>query len=160
MLTGILCEKLTVQLIYPSQIKMLGLFLSVLVGTTVVENNINDVVPTETINIQHTWFSSSDERQLMVQKAYDIGGLDFVLMLECENGNRNPSAVWDSWRSHGLCQMNTRWHKLPQEYYTSWEYQIEYCYKKWSTWTKFYGPNRKIKGQTCKNYVKNRFIIS
>lgn len=108
--------------------------------------------------IQHVWYSLDNERQAMVHKAYELGWLDFVLMIECESWF-NPKARWDSWRAYGLCQMNTRWHDLPQQYYNDREYQIEYCYNKWINWTKFYGPNRKIKGQLCKDYVLDRFII-
>lgn len=117
------------------------------------------VAQTPTPVIQHTGYSSWDNRQLMVQRAYELGGLDFVLMLECESGF-NPYAKWDSGRSHGLCQMNTRRHELPQEYFDSWEYQIEYCYTKRKWWTKFYGPNRKIKWVKCSTAVRDRFIIN
>ena len=111
-----------------------------------------------TQHIQHLWFSSDNERQLMVQKAYDLWGLDFVTMLECESGF-NPLAIGDSWRSYGLCQMNSRWHKITDEYKNSWEVQIETCYQKRKGWTKFYWPNRKIKGQLCKDYVLDRFVV-
>lgn len=111
-----------------------------------------------TQHIYHSGFSSEDQRQAMIQKAYDLWGMDFVTMIECESWF-NPKARGDSWRSVGLCQMNTRWHKLPQDYYDSWEYQIDYCYQKRKGWTKFYWPNRRINGQLCKDYVKNRFIF-
>ena len=111
-----------------------------------------------TEQIEHVWYSSDDYRQAIVQRAYEIWGMDFVIMLECESWF-NPYARWDSGRAYGLCQMNTRWHKLPQEYHDSWEYQVEYCYQKWIGGTKFYWPNRKINNQTCKNYVLDRFII-
>lgn len=111
-----------------------------------------------TNQIEHIGYSPDDERQEMVQKAYDLWGLDFVTMIECESGF-NPKARGDSWRSYGLCQMNSRWHKIPQEYYNSWEYQIDYCYQKRKGWTKFYWPQRKIHGQACKDYVKSRFIF-
>lgn len=136
----------------------------VLLGTTVVEcpwlpldYGLPNKVSTD--YIEHTWFSSEDQRQLMVDKAYELWGLDFVLMLECENGNWSIKQVGDWGHSFGLCQMNNRRHNIPKEYYNSREYQIDYCYQKWSSWTKFYGPNRKINGQTCKNYVRDRFII-
>lgn len=140
------------------------LMWAVLSGSTVIEYgkqplDMGLVEQSTTPHIRHLWYSSDNERQAMVQRAYDLGWLDFVLMIECESWF-NPKARWDSWRAYGLCQMNNRWHKIPQEYFTSWKYQVEYCYKKWSTGTKFYGPDRKVKGQTCKNYVKNRFIIS
>lgn len=117
------------------------------------------VEQTTTQKIYHLWFSSWDNRQLMVQKAYDLWDLDFVTMIECESWF-NPKARWDSWKSYGLCQMNSRWHKIPQEYYNSWEYQIDYCYQKRKGWTKFYWPQRKIHGHACKDYVKSRFIIN
>lgn len=111
------------------------------------------------VQILHTWFATWDDRQSMVQRAYDLWWLDFVLMIECENWGWNPKAKWDSWRSYGLCQMNTRWHKLSQEYYNSWEYQIEYCYQKRKGWTRYYWPDRIIKWMKCKDYVKDRFIF-
>jgi hypothetical protein len=108
--------------------------------------------------IQHTWYDPNDPRQLMVQRAYEIGGLDFVLMIECESWF-NPQARWDSWRAYGLCQLNNRWHKVSDEYKNSWEIQIDTCYQKWISWTKFYWPNRIIKWVKCKDYVKSRFIF-
>lgn len=111
-----------------------------------------------TQHIYHSVFSSGDQRQAMIQKAYDLWWMDFVTMIECESWF-NPKAKWDSGKSYGLCQINSRWHKIPKEYYDSWEYQIDYCYQKWKGWTKFYGPNRRINGQLCRDYVKNRFII-
>ena len=109
--------------------------------------------------IQHTGYAPDDERQKMVQYAYKLWWVDFVLMLECESWS-NPYAVWDSWRSYGLCQINTRWHSLPDEYKTSWQTQVEYCYQKWKWWTRFYWPQRKVRWVKCSTYVKNRFIIN
>lgn len=120
-----------------------------------------DYSPVEQVStqqIEHSGYSSWDRRQALIQKAYDLGWIDFVLMVECESG-WNPRAKWDSWRSYGLCQMNSRWHNIPNEYYESAEYQVDYCYNKRKGWTKFYWPQRKIKGQTCSDYVKSRFII-
>ena len=113
-------------------------------------------LPTPTI--QHVWFSSDDERQLMVQKAYDLWWMDFVIMIECESWF-NPKAIGDSWRAYGLCQMNNRWHKVSEEYKNSWEVQIDTCYQKWKSWTKFRWPTRRINGQLCKDYVLDRFIV-
>ena len=109
-------------------------------------------------HIQHTGYSSDDQRQLMVQKAYELGWMDFVLMIECESWF-NPRANGDSGRAYGLCQMNSRWHNISELYKNSWEEQVKVCYEKWSTWTRFYWPNRKINGQACKDYVRNRFIF-
>ena len=96
----------------------------------------------------------------MVQYAYKLWGMDFVTMIECENWNWNIKAIWDGGHAFGLCQMNTNYHKLPEWYKDIWQVQVEYCYKKWSTGTKFYWPSRKIKGQTCSNYVLDRFEIN
>ena len=136
---------------------------AVLSGSTVIEygkqpldTELIDKLPTPTI--QHLWFSLDDQRQLMVQKAYEIWGLDFVIMIECESWF-NPNARWDSWRAYGLCQLNNRRHKVSDEYKNSWEVQIDTCYQKWKSWTKFYWPTRRINGQFCKDYVLDRFII-
>ena len=108
--------------------------------------------------IQHVWYSSDDYRQAIVQRAYELWWMDFVIMIECESAF-NPKAIWDSWRAYGLCQLNNRWHKVSDEYKNSWEVQIDTCYQKRKGWTKFYWPNRRINGQLCKDYVKNRFIF-
>jgi len=110
--------------------------------------------------IQHTGFSSGDTKQVIIQRAYEKWWLDFVIMIECENWNWDIKAKWDGGHSYGLCQMNDRWHKIPEEYFNSWEYQIEYCYGKWKGWTKFYWPDRIINGRKCKDLVKDRFIIN
>lgn len=112
-----------------------------------------------TIPIVHKWFDTSDIRQKYVQYAYKLWGIDFVTMLECENGNWDIKAVWDSWKAYWLCQMNTNYHKLPEWYKDTWQIQIEYCYQKWSTWTRFYWPTRIIKWHRCSNYVLDRFIL-
>lgn len=156
----------TLRMIYLFSVIMdfLALILgAVMSGGVVVEYgkqplDIDLVEQVSTVHIHHRWFSSDSPRQLMIQKSYDLWGLEFVTMLECESGF-NPNAVWDSGRSYGLCQMNTRWHDLPAEYYSDWEYQVEYCYRKWSTWTKFYWPNRMVNGRRCKDAVIDRFVI-
>lgn len=112
-----------------------------------------------TIPIVHKWFDTSDIRQKYVQYAYKLWGMDFVTMLECENGNWNIKAIWDGWHAFWLCQMNTNYHKLPEWYKDTWQIQIEYCYQKRSTWTRFYWPTRIIKWQRCSNYVLDRFIL-
>lgn len=143
---------------------LLALILgAVLSGSTVVEYGKQPldeglVEQVSTQHIHHTGFSSGDERQAMVQKAYDLWWMDFVLMIECESWF-NPKARWDSWRAYGLCQLNNRWHKVSDEYKNSWEVQIDTCYQKRKGWTKFYWPTRKIKGQLCKDYVLDRFVV-
>ena len=113
-----------------------------------------------TVPIVHKWFGADDLRQKMVQYAYKLGWIDFVTMMECENWQRKLDAVWDGWKAYGLCQINTRYHSLPDGYLDTWQIQVEYCYQKRSTHTVFYWPNRRIKWQKCKDYVLDRFIIN
>lgn len=109
--------------------------------------------------ITHDWFIPEDEKQKAVQYAYKLWGMDLVSIMECENGNRDVNAVWDNWHAFGLCQMNDRFHKIPQEYFWDWRVQVEYCYQKRKQWTKFYWPSRLIKWQRCSEYIKKRFTI-
>lgn len=95
----------------------------------------------------------------MVQKAFEVGGLPLVQLIECENWRRDPFAVWDSWHAFWLCQINDHYHKIPQEYREDWWFQIELCNEKLKGWTKFYWPKRQINGQNCKDYVMNRFTF-
>ena len=146
---------------------LFGILCGVLLGSTVQWNYLDSDIQVGSTNtplyvgtVRHSWFSPEDNRQLIVNRAYELWGIDFVLMLECENGNRNPKAVWDGGHSYGLCQMNNRWHNIPSEYYNDWKFQLEYCYKKWNTWTKFYWPSRNIHGTKCSTYVRDRFILS
>lgn len=121
-----------------------------------VENDINI---NYTGDIIHKGFKEDDEKQKMVKYAYKLGWLDFVKLIECENGNWNIKAVGDSGKAFGLCQMNVNYHKLPEWYKDNWVVQVEFCYKKRKWGTKFYWPSRIIKGQKCANYVSNRFVI-
>lgn len=135
----------------------------VTLGSTVIKPldygfDYSPVAQESTQQIEHVWYSSDDYRQAIVQRAYELWWMDFVIMIECESWF-NPNARWDSWRAYGLCQMNNRWHKVSDEYKNSWEIQIDTCYQKWKGWTKFYGPQRIIKWQKCYNYVSDRFII-
>ena len=146
-------------------ISLIAFLWTVLLGVTVAEINLNDAPSTELNNvpievIHHSGFSFEDERQRIIQQAYDLGGMEFVLMLECENWNWNPNVVGDRGHAFWLCQMNDRYHNIPKEYYGNREFQLEYCYKKRSTGTRFYGPQRKIKGTQCRDYVRNRFTIN
>ena len=117
-------------------------------------------VPIE--HIQHTGYSSDDQRQLMVQKAYELGWMDFVLMIECENGNWNPYAV-SSTNDYGICQLNYRYNKgfIDSDEFKDVNKQLEYCYNKRRINPKlWYWPDRKIKWVKCSKYVLDRFIIT
>ena len=135
----------------------------IITGTNLVQYwnqplDIDIVEQVSTQTIHHSGFSDEDQRQLMVQKAYELGWMDFVLMIECESWF-NPKARGDSGRAYWLCQMNSRWHDVSELYMNSWEEQIRVCYNKWSTHTRFYWPDRIINWMKCKEYVRNRFIF-
>ena len=110
--------------------------------------------------IMHSGFSIDDPRQRMVAEAYDLWGLEFVSLIECENGLRNPKAVWDGGLSFGLCQLNIRRHGEPlEEERNNWRNQLSICYSKRKWGTKFYGPQRKIRGKRCWEIAKKRFYF-
>ena len=121
------------------------------------ENSIIQINYTGTLI--HKWFKRDDPKQKMVAYAYKLWWMDFVKLIECENWNWNIKAVWDSGKAFWLCQMNTNYHRLPTEYKTNWVVQVEYCYKKRKSWTKFYGPQRIIKWKKCYDYVSDRFTL-
>ena len=110
--------------------------------------------------IMHSGFSPDDPRQRMVAEAYDLWGLEFVSLIECENGLRNPKAVWDGGMSFWLCQLNIRRHWEPlEEERNNRSYQLSICYQKRKAGTKFYWPQRKIRGKSCWEVVRKRFYI-
>ena len=110
--------------------------------------------------IIHSGFSPDDPRQRMVAEAYVLWGLDFVSLIECENGLRNPKAIWDGGKSFWLCQLNIRRHGEPlEEERNDRTYQLSICYSKWKSGTKFYGPQRKIRGKSCSEVAKKRFYF-
>lgn len=110
--------------------------------------------------ITHSGFSPDDPRQRIVAEAYDLWGLDFVSLIECENGLRNPKAVWDGGLSFGLCQLNIRRHGEPlEEERNNRTYQLSICYSKRKWGTKFYWPQRLIWGKRCWKVVKDRFYF-
>lgn len=92
-----------------------------------------------------------EENQNKIQYAYDLGGLDFVLLLEAENG------AWTHTRRHdptlnaigvdwGLCGTNDHFH--PEivhnpKFLTDWKWQMEQCYRLWKQGTTFYGWKRR-----------------
>lgn len=111
-------------------------------------------------SIWHAGFSTGDSRQDIVQKAYDLWGMDFVSLIECENGQWLTGAVGDYGKSHWLCMLNTRWHKEPlSPDWNNWRNQISVCFEKWKSGTKFYWPQRLIWGKRCSEVAKKRFYF-
>jgi len=109
--------------------------------------------------ITHLWYKIDDIRQQYVQYAYDIGWIDLVLLMECENWQRTTNARGDNGKAIWLCQMNINYHKLPDMYYQDRRFQVEYCANKRKWGTVFYWPQRIIKWQKCSSYVLDRFKI-
>lgn len=113
--------------------------------------------------IKHKWYKDWDLAQQIVQYAYEYssGDMDFIYLLECESW-MNPLNKWDSGKAYWICQMNSNYHSIPQQYYDDWKFQVEYCYEKYKGWTKFYWPSRKTKATNymrCSDYVKDRFVL-
>ena len=115
-------------------------------------------------SIRHTWYPEDSLAQRVVSYAYELGGLDFVLVFECENWTYDMNRLGDHGHAHGLCQINDHFHKnIPAEYFTDWKFAVEYCYQKWKSGTPFYGPTTRrtsTKWMMCKDYVLNRFVIN
>ena len=110
--------------------------------------------------IQHLGFAPDDYRQEIVAEAYQLWGLDFISLIECENDQWLTGAVGDWGKSYGLCQLNTRRHKEPlAPERKDWRNQLSICYQKWRAGTKFYGPQRKIRGKSCSEVAKTRFYF-
>lgn len=111
--------------------------------------------------LYHRGFAEEDIRQAYVHYAYDIGWLEFVKMIECENGNRNQNKISKT-KDYGICQLNLRYNGdfiLSPNYHNIFS-QIDYCYEKWKINPKlWYGPDRKINWQKCSDYVSTRFYL-
>ena len=116
-----------------------------------------------TWTLVHKWYPADSQVQKIVWYAYKLGGMDFVYVLECENGTYRLNSKWDNGHAWGICQINDRYHKnIPSDYTTNWVVAVEYCYKKWKAWTPFYWPSRVSKAtkwMRCSDYVKDRFIL-
>lgn len=110
--------------------------------------------------VLHSGFLPSDPRQEIVAEAYRLWGMDFLVLLDCENGSRDPTARGDWGKAYGLCQLNIRRHgELLEEERNKREYQLSVCYSKRKAGTKFYGPQRKIRGKSCSEVAKKRFYF-
>ena len=111
--------------------------------------------------IVHNWYTSNSPTQNYVNYAYNLGGMDFVKLIECENGNWDPKKVSET-HDHGLCQLNYSFNK---DFINSPDFadpykQLDYCYEKYKINPKLrYWPSRKIKWKKCIDYVSDRFDI-
>lgn len=111
--------------------------------------------------LYHRGFAEEDIRQAYIHYAYDLGWLEFVKMIECENGNRDQNKISKT-KDYWLCQLNYRYNKdfiLSKEFNNPFK-QLDYCYEKWKINPKlWYGPDRKINWQKCSEYVSQRFYL-
>ena len=111
--------------------------------------------------LTHNWYSMDSVIQDYVDYAYEVWGIDFVKLIECENGRWDPKRVSKT-NDHGLCQLHYKYNKkfINSEDFKDPYKQIDYCYEKYKTNPNLrYGPNRKIKWKKCSDYVNDRFDI-
>ena len=112
-------------------------------------------------SITHNWYATDSVIQDYVNYAYEIWGIDFVKLIECENGRWDPKRVSKT-HDHGLCQLHYSYNK---KFIDSPEFkdpykQLDYCYEKYKTNPELrYWPDRKINWEKCSDYVNDRFDI-
>ena len=113
-------------------------------------------------SITHNWYATDSVIQDYVNYAYELWGIDFVKLIECENGRWDPKRVSKT-HDHGLCQLHYGYNK---KFIDSPEFkdpykQLDYCYEKYKTNPELrYWPDRKINGEKCSDYVDDRFDIT
>ncbi len=104
-----------------------------------------------------TKVGASEGVQKIVDYAFQLGGKDFVLTLEAENGlwksdRKSDKVGANGYSDFGLCQLNMEYHEpfiRSQEFNNPYK-QIDYCYEVWKKAinqgrikTTFYGYNRR-----------------
>ena len=110
--------------------------------------------------VTHKDWELDDERQKWINYAYNIWGKDFLFTILAENWtmwiDRKSWLVWANWYSeYWICQINVWWHPEILSNWKNWKRfvdrfydpykQIDYCWKKYSWWTKFYWYNVRMK---------------
>lgn len=111
--------------------------------------------------ITHNWYATDSVIQDYVNYAYEIWGIDFVKLIECENGTWDPNKISKT-HDHWLCQLNYKYNKnfINSSDFSNPYKQLDYCYEKYKVNPKLrYWPSRKIKGKKCSDYVDDRFDI-
>lgn len=109
----------------------------------------------------HKWYSYGDKMQDYVNYAYHLWWIEFVKLIECENGRRDPKRISKT-NDRGLCQLNYKYNKkfINSPDFADPYRQLDYCYEKYKVNPNLrYWPSRKIDGQKCSDYVSNRFGI-
>ena len=134
-----------------------------------IEKAMDEAENRVTKKITHKWFAEDSIVQQYVQYAYEVGWMDLVTTIECENGTRNmyrQSDVIRNWKreeSYWFCQVHRPDHQEIVDnplFRSDWKRQLDRCAELLRGWTIFYGRDtRKIKGQPCPKYVESRFIL-
>ena len=112
-------------------------------------------------SITHNWYATGSVIQDYVNYAYEIWGIDFVKLIECENGRWDPKRVSKT-HDHWLCQLNYKYNKkfINSSDFSDPYKQLDYCYEKYKINPDLrYWPDRRIKGKKCTDYVSDRFNI-
>lgn len=108
------------------------------------------------------WRPKEDPRQEIINETYKLWWMDQVILHECEWYDWDMYKIWDWWHAFWLCQMNDRFHNIPDQYYTDRRFQIKYCNMKRKGWSLFYWPERvmdKETGEMCMSYSKKYFYL-
>lgn len=123
-----------------------------------------------TKKITHKWFDENSPVQQYVQYAYEIGWMDLVTTIECENGTwsmyRQSDVIrnWKREESYWFCQVHRPDHKEIVDnplFRSDYKWQLDRCAELLKWWTIFYWRNtRKIKWVACPKYVESRFILT
>ena len=109
----------------------------------------------------HKWYSYGDKMQDYVNYAYHLWWIEFVKLIECENGRRDPKRVSKT-NDRGLCQLNYKYNKkfINSPDFADPYKQLDYCYEKYKINPNLrYWPKRRVEGKRCSDYVSNRFGI-
>ena len=136
----------------------------------VTKSTVKEVVAKPPVNpkrITKKGFEDNQHIQDLVNHAYKIGGRDFLLTVEGENGlwqrDRKSGLVWANWFSdYWLCQLNAKYHRkwifankqnlkdwFSKEF-QDWYNQLNYCWEVFQDWIKkgrlkttFYAYNKR-----------------
>ena len=109
----------------------------------------------------HKWYSYGATMQDYVNYAYHLWWIEFVKLIECENGRWDPKRISKT-NDRGLCQLNYKYNKkfINSPDFADPYKQLDYCYEKYKTNPNLrYWPKRRVEGKRCSDYVSNRFGI-
>jgi len=109
----------------------------------------------------HNWYSYGAKMQDYVNYAYHLWWIEFVKLIECENGRWDPNRISKT-NDRGLCQLNYKYNKkfINSPDFANPYKQLDYCYEKYKINPNLrYWPKRRIEGKKCSDYVSDRFGI-